>query len=408
MATVFAKRPPEAVQELEAMQQQERSGAGESRLSTEDFERLMREDIQREVISTRLKEGGMEAVAKGGGPSDEALVEDRYRARLEAWRVDDPSQWSRYETPGSRWEIARVCTRTESVFAGHKWSLKELPVVGTLTTGQVTARTQRSSTGTPMILIDNGFFKFAGIMSQLAVFSSYDAKVRGGFTQGTLQLVSDLTATQTVLNTCLYTYPRATPPEFRANVENLQDAICLFVLSHEYAHLSAGDLDAHPLARPQGEEMLRVKEFEADIVGFATGVEAAEDTEAGIFAPFLFFAGLDLLARAAAAYQGQPIPPATSSPGDYPTPYERTVSLLDWLGTSSYVPQFVPQIRAASACYNIILSVWDQILAPFSAAREQLAQFDPAIHGPSRYPEADVQGVVTILWQYVLAHLRQA
>jgi hypothetical protein len=407
MATAIAKRPPEAVQELEAMQQQERAGAGEPMLSTEDFERLLRDDIQRELISARLKDGGLEAVVKAT-MSDEAVVEERYRARLNGWRVDDPSQWSRYETPASRSEIARICTRIESVFAKHNWNLKELPVVGTLTTGQVTARTQRSSAGTPMVLIDNGFFRFSGIMSQLAVFASYDAKVRGGFTEATLQLASDLAATQTVLNTCLYAYPRSTPPDFQTKVANLQDAISLFVLSHEYAHLSAGDLDAHPLTRQQQDETLRVKEFEADKAGFTTGVEAAQDAEAGVFAPFLFFAGLDLLARAAAAYKGQPAPPATSSPADYPTPYERTVSLLDWLGTTSYVPCFVTQIRAASACYNIILSAWDQILAPFWAAREQLSQFDPALHGPSRYPEADVQGVVTILWQHVLAHLRQA
>ena len=151
-----------------------------------------------------------------------------------------------------------------------------------------------------------------------------------------------------------------------------------------------------------------MKEFEADKVGFTTVVEAAQDARAGVFAPFLFFAGLDLLDRALAAYKSQPAQPESNSPADYPTPYERTRSLLTWLETTSYAARFGEQIRAASACYNIVLSAWDQILLPFSAAREQLSQFDPALHGPSRYPEADVFGVVTILWQYVLAHLRQA
>lgn len=404
MAAAVTKRSPEAVQELEAMQQQERTGAGEQMLVMEDFERLLREDIQREVISARLQQGGLEAAIEAAG-TEHAVVEERYQARLNAWRVDDPSQWSRYETPAARSQIARTCTRIETVFANHSLRLKELPVVGTLTTGQVTARTQKSSAGTPMILIDNGFFKFAGMMSQLAMFATYDAQVRGGFTEGTVQLVSDLAATQTVLNTCLYAHPRSTPPDFRDQVESLQDAVCLFVISHEYAHLAAGDLDAHPSTGKGPDDGLREKEFAADKIGFKTVMETAQDAEAGAFAAFLFLAGLDLLARAAAAYKGQPDPPATSPPGGYPTPYERTANLLNWLETSSYVPDFLPQIRGASACYNTVLSVWDEILVPFWAAREQLSQFDPALHGPSHYPEADAQGVVTILWLHVQAHL---
>ena len=407
MTLAIAKRPPEAVKELEAMQQKERAGAGEQVLSTEDFERLLRADIEGELISNRLKNGGLEAAIKAAG-SDEALVEETYRARLNAWRVDDPSQWSRYEPAATRSQIADICSRIESVFAKHKWALKEVPVVGTLTTGQVSAGTQRSSAGSPMVLIDNGFFRFSGIMSQLAVFARYDAKFRGGFHEATVQLVSDLAATQTVLNTCLYAYLRPTPPGFETNVADLQDAISLFVISHEYAHISAGDFDAHPLTRQQDETLRRTKEFEADKVGFITVVEAAHDAEPGLFAPFLFFAGLDLLTQAAAAYKGQSAPPATSSAADYPTPYERTVSLLAWLKTTSYATRFGEQLGEASAWYNIILSVWDLVLTPFSAARDQMSQFDPALHGQSHYPDADVNGVVSTLWQYVSAHLRQA
>ena len=51
MTLAIAKRPPEAVKELEAMQQKERAGAGEPVLSTEDFERLLRADIEGELIS---------------------------------------------------------------------------------------------------------------------------------------------------------------------------------------------------------------------------------------------------------------------------------------------------------------------------------------------------------------------
>jgi len=400
MTVTIGKRPPEAVKELEVMQQHERSGVGEPELTTEQFGRLLRESIEQELISDRLRTGGQDAAIRGAG-SDDARVEEIYQERLKVWRVDDPSQWSRYETPAARWAIGDACARIESVFAEHKRNLKEVPVVGTLTTGQTTACTQRSSAGTPIVLIDNGFFRFSGIMSQLAVFASYDAKFRGGFTEATLQLVSDLVATQIVLNTCLYAYIRSTPPNFQTTVADLQDAISLFVISHEYAHVSTGDFDAHPLTPQQPDETLRTKEFEADKVGFQTVVEAAKQSGAGVFAPFVFLAGQDLLDRAHAAYEGKAAQPESRSPGDYPTPYERTVSLLDWLGTTPYKDRFGAQIGEASACYNTILFVWDRILTPFWAAREQLSQFDPAVHGRSRYPQADAFEVVSILWRYV-------
>ena len=407
MANEFGKRPREAVQELEAMQQQERIGAGEPVLSTEDFARLLRDDIRRELVTAQLKEGGVEAAIEAA-ENVEAAVENKFKARMDAWHVDDESQWSRYEALGVRWGIANICTRIESAFARHTWSIEALPVVGTLTTGQVTARTQRSSAGVPMILIDNGFFKFSGMMSQLAVFARYDATVRGGFTEATLKLAADLAATQTVLNTCLYAYPRSTPPEFRTTVENLQDAISVFVLSHEYAHLLAGDLDAHPAMPPKQDMTLQAREFEADKIGFAIVLECARDAEAGVFGPFLFFAGLDLLARAGGAYQGQTAGTESSSVDEYPTPFERTRNLLGWIETMSYEPRFVGHVRAASACYNIILNVWDQILAPFGAAREQLSQFDPALHPGPYHPDAAAFGVVTVLWQHIVAHLGQA
>lgn len=406
-----ASRRPEAVRELEALQQQERKGAGEPMLTHEDFLRLLREDIQKELISDRLDSGGLAAVIEGAG-ADEELVEQIFAARLNKWRLDDPSQWSRYETPGSLFGIANVCARIETVFANHDWRLPELPAVGTLTTGQVSAVTQKTSIGAPLVLIDNGFFKFSGIMSQLAVFSSYDTQVRGHFSEGTYQLVSDLVATHTVLNTCLYVYPRKTPPEYQTHVANLVDALILFVISHEYAHITAGDLDAHPFKGSQSDSDLRSKEFEADKIGFITVVEATADTDttgSAVFGPFLYFAGLDLLSRAAAAYQGRAASyESTASPSEYPTSYERTVNLLDWLETSPYVPRFQDQIRVASACYNIILSVWDEILPVFWDARQELSAADPALHGPSpRLPEVDTQYVVGTLWSRVLAHLRQ-
>jgi hypothetical protein len=128
----------------------------------------------------------------------------------------------------------------------------------------------------------------------------------------------------------------------------------VFVLSHEYAHLLAGDLDAHPAMPPKQDMTLQAREFEADKIGFAIVLECARETEAGVFGPFLFFAGLDLLARAGGAYQGQTAGTESSSVDEYPTPFERTRNLLGWIETMSYEPRFVGHVRAASACYNII------------------------------------------------------
>jgi hypothetical protein len=112
---------------------------------------------------------------------------------------------------------------------------------------------------------------------------------------------------------------------------------------------------------------------------------------------------LDLLGQARAAYKDQ-LPPAKTTPAsDYPTPYERTISLLNWLQNSPYMAQFEEQLRKASRYYNVILFVWDQVQPAFRAARGQLAAFDPALHGASAYPEADAFGVVETLSRYLQA-----
>jgi hypothetical protein len=403
----MARRRPEAVRELEALQQDERKGAGEPELTVDDFLRLLREDVEMDLISARLESGGLEAQIQAI-PADKRLTEERVAALLKAWQVSDPSQWSRFETSGTRCGLADVCGRIEASFARHNRRLPEFPVVGTLTTGQVAAATQLGESGVPLVLINNGFFKFSGAMSQLAVFSSYDAQVKSGFTDATLKLVSDLAATQTVMNTCLYLYKRKTPPEVAPSVAEFQDAIIMFVISHEYAHVAAGDLDAHPLGHAHEQTSLRSKEFEADKVAFETTVEENADPESGVFGPFLYFAGLDLLDRAAAAYKGRPAPSPDTSPSEYPTPFERTVKLLEWLETTPYKQRFATQIRAAHMCYNTILFAWDEIMPALWDAREELSAFDTSIHGPSPYLDADVFGVVTTLWKYVLARRGQA
>src|SRR6185295_6583158 len=152
----------------------------------------------------------------------------------------------------------------------------------------------------------------------------YDFKVHGQFSDATLQLIADLAATHTVLNTCLYLFKRATPPQFARRVERFQRAISTFVIAHEFGHIFAGDLNAHPATTPSNEGTRRAKEFDADKFGFIAAIESSEEGADAVFGPFLYFAGLSLLDRATAAYEGRLEVPATSHPDDYPAPNERS------------------------------------------------------------------------------------
>ena len=400
----LASRDLDAVRELERLQQAERIAAGEPRLSPDDFVRLLHEDVRLGIIRDALDRGGLSAAIAAVDPAL-PTERDRIAMHLAAWRLDEPGQWSQYETPATRWHLANYCARIEALFNRHNWHIPVAPAVGTLTSGQVSAGTQKTPKGAPLILIDNGFFKFSGMLAQAVLFTSYDANVKGAFSEAALQLVADLAATQTVLNTCLYIYPRTTPSEFMPQVAALQDAVALFVLGHEYGHLAAGDLDAHPLGREVGRESRHAQEFEADKVGFVTALEATDEqgmAGAGVFGAFIYFAGLDLLARAAAVYEDRP--PPELAPGEmsgYPTPFERTTHLLDWLEASAYAPQWHEQIRAASKAYNTLLFAWDLILPGFLAARDAMQQFEPGRQGRLLMPDAVVFGLVTTLWQHV-------
>jgi hypothetical protein len=114
----MARRRPEAVRELEALQQDERKGAGEPELTVDDFLRLLREDVEMDLISARLESGGLEAQIQAI-PADKRLEDERVAALLKAWQVNDPNQWSRFESPGIRCGLADVCGRIEASFARH-------------------------------------------------------------------------------------------------------------------------------------------------------------------------------------------------------------------------------------------------------------------------------------------------
>ena len=365
----------------------------------------MREDIKQRVVGNLLDAGGLDAVIEGVGDLD-ARADAEVDRLLKAWHIDEPERWSRYETPYCRWAITRACARVEEVFARQGWPLPEVPVVGTLTTGQVAALTQRTESGAPIVLIDNGFFKFTGTIGQLAFLAQPEAQALRPFREATLQLMSDLVATQTVQKTCLYLYSRPMPKgPMAADVDALQDAMTLFVLGHEYAHISKGHLDAHPRSGPQSDNTLRDREFAADRVGFVAAIHAAASVGAGAFAAFLYFCGLDLVVRAQAAYRGRVPVIETASPDQYPTPFERTVELLNWIDLRA---ELANNVRAAAheaaARYNAILFVWDRVHPVFAALRQELAQYDPARIGNAPVlREAVTYGLVRTLWQAVRA-----
>jgi hypothetical protein len=400
----LGRRRPEAVRELELLQQQERVAVGEPALAPEQFRNILREDVLQRLVGEQLDAGGLDAFIAGAGDLD-ARADAEVAHLLQVWHVDEPDQWSRFETPATRWAIARTCARVEEVFARQGWQLSEVPVVGTLTTGQVAAVTQRTASGAPILLIDNGFFRFSGTISQLAVLT-YDPRFRTLFADATLQLVSDLVATQTVLRTCLYLYHRPTPAEVRAEVDSFQDAVTLFLLGHEYAHISRGDLDAHPQSGPKPDATLRAREFAADRAGFIVALQAASGA-AGAAGPFLYFCGLDLVARAEAAYRGKPPVIETTSPDQYPTPFERTIKLLEWIDSRAKLASARAAAHDAAARYNTILFVWDRVHPVFAALRHELAQYDPArIGNEPVLPEVATFGLVSQLWQAVRAATR--
>jgi hypothetical protein len=402
MELTLGRRSPQAVQELEQLQQMERSTAGESPLTTEGVLRLLRDDVHSALISSRLEQGGLAAVV-ANADDDERIIDERVKALCAKWNLDDPTQWSRFEPVGIRKGIAELCARVEKVFATHNWELPEFPVVGTLTTGQVSAVTQKGNTGAPLILVDNGFFKFAGVLAQLAVLAPSEFKTPGPVNAAMLQLVADLVATHTVLNTCLYLFKRPTPAQFAGRVERLHHAICAFVIGHEFGHIFAGDLNAHPVT-PLDDRTRRAKEIDADKFGFVAAIESSEDGTEAVFGPFLYLTGLALLDGATAAFEGrEEMPMTTADDGDYPTPYERIMHLFDWIATMKFPPDFAAAVQAAADCCNAIQTAWKQVLPAFLDARDELAAYKPNARGPVMLPDARTFAVVSILWQHVLA-----
>jgi hypothetical protein len=397
-----APRNPETVRMLEQLQQNERAQAGEPELTREEFVRCLRDDIARGIIKEGLDAGGRDAAIRASG--NDVDIDRRVARALETFALDDASQWSRYETPTTRWLIADICSRVETAISQRGWKLPDVPVVGTFTTGQITASTQLAENGGSLVLIDNGFFTFAHVLAQLVVFGSHDVQYRGDLTDGTVQLLSNLVATHVVAGTCLYLYRRATPAAVENLVAAYRDAIGVFVIAHEYAHVLHGDIDPHP--RGGTSRSVHEAEYAADARALEIGVTATQTfgiDGAGVLGPFLFLAATEVMAQATAVYRGNS-PPAPAGTA-YPTPFERLQALAKWSSPPNPLSQrLAVQLRTTPQLSHLLFRIWDIIAPALAEARSDLAQFEPVLGAPIP-PEVYSHGAVSALWSRVCARI---
>ena len=405
---MLRKRNPAAVQVLEDLQQQERMFQGNSPITDELVIKTLREGLMQRAL---LRLDPSEMIA--GYEAAEQLVEQQLAEILERTNVTDPEQWSRYEEPFTRIQIGRVCEQVEAAFARRGWVLPELPVVGTLSTGQIAAQVQPATDDTVVILIDNAFFKFAGVMSQLCLWSEIEAQSGVPFTEASLQALADLVSTHAFLHSCLYMNPRASPQDQAVIVDLLQHAVMVFVLAHEYAHIAAADIWAHHNdGREDAPIDLRARELEADRKAALTVVEvidaaAAErglgGTGPGIMAPFIFLAGLDILTRAEDAVAGKEPAMESVSPELFPTCYERTKALLELCESDPDLQPVAQQARMAARSYLRLFKLYQRMHRLVIDAREEFGPLKVDTFGTPTNPGYIVPSVIGDFWDRVWA-----
>lgn len=392
------KRNPAAVRVLEDLQQRERESRGETPITDEMVIDTLRHDLLKKALQRMSPSEMIE-----GSTAAMPMVEKQLAELLERADVTDPEQWSRYEHPQARVHIARVCEQIETVFERRGWVLPQLPVVGTLATGQIAAQVQPAADDAALVLIDNGFFKFAGVMSQLCLFSALE---EDGVSEATLQALADMVSTHAFLGSCLYMNPRTTPASRAVTVDMLQHAATVFVIAHEYAHFAAGDLCA-----VDGDN-LRARELEADrkaalTVHEATDAEARErglgNAGPGIMGPFIFLAGLDILSRAEDAVAGVTPVIESGSPQERPTPYERAVALLTLCESDPELQPVIHQARVVSGSYLRLFQLYQRMHPLVIGVREELGLPDPRELGTPANPGYTVSAIITYFWDRVRA-----
>ena len=438
MSDELRRRPVGAIKALERMQREERQAAGPP-LPQMDNQAVVIEALRRVTPAAASRwakpdgdaayEAFLDSIRADLATSVDPEVQQRMQADSQRFHLDEADQWSSFESPVMKWRIADSCGRIEAAIRRYEhvgwrdfkarviidddrsWTLSELPAVGTLNTGQVMATSTRAQTGEMIILLDNGLFEFAHMLAQLGVMAFHEADSDGTFSEATLQLVSDIVVSQTVIGTCAGAHKRKTPPVYEVNVRALEDAIVTFVVAHEYAHLLNRDFDMHP---PSGKSTgtaavtdLRAKELAADAKGLRITMSAAVTTQfeaAPVWGPVLYLAGLDMLGRAEAAYNHRALEPESQRASEFPKPLDRMMNLLGMIEQQPLADVFGNAMRVAGQAYNHVLFALDIVQPALWTACGKLREYESAnLSDPEQVEFRRLLAELT-LWSQITGH----
>lgn len=439
----LAPRPIEALRALEDLQERERRGV-EGDVPWRGYSESMRETVSRQMIgdalgalpADQLPEDfasitpeflGQVVAATGSAPlADAARIAEA--TRQESAMGQQPEQWSRFEHPVASSILMNIATRIEDAIAAfamprHRqsipiqiladdlpWSLpdQQRPAIGTLATGQFTATSQLAAGDRVVVLVENGLFPLARTLAQVGVLGYQESKESGRLSEPTVQSISDAAASYATLGHSLGVPVRPTPPALRPYVAAVEDAILVFVLAHEYAHILNGDLNAHPLGEPAGRQRgNHAKEYLADMAGMRITMAATSHSPAvggaALWGPMLFLAGLDVFLRADAAMRHE-APLVENDPAG-PTPFERANNLRRAVAQSQLIGTFKDALQAGLGAFQAVLFAWDIVMPALWEMSEELSALvggDP----PSGY-EAEMLQLTAIsrLWAKVRPRL---
>ena len=419
---------------LEELQESERRGV-EGDIAFRGWSESMEGALQKQMIGEALDEIPADDLRTGFLSSNQehiaAIVDTALSAPLDdAHRIvetaseqsamrQQPEQWSRYEHPGASNILLDIATRIEHVIgrfassgenqsipiqllAGDlSWTLTDhhRPAIGTLSTGQFTATTQTTADDSVVILVENGLFPLARSLAQVGLIGYQEVIETGQLSEPTVQAISDAAATYVAMGHTADLPVRDTPPALHPYVAAVEDAILVFVLAHEYAHILNGDLSTHPLGqsadRQPGDEG---KEILADSTGLRITLAACQAPGmggAGLWGSLLFLAGMDVLLRADSAAR-QEAPVVENDPAG-PTPFERARSIAAAVERSDLNDVFGDALGAGLNAFQVVLFAWDIVMP---SVWEMGDEVDRGAQG-ERLPEMEHLFALRRLWQDV-------
>jgi hypothetical protein len=439
----LAPRPIEALRALEDLQERERRGV-EGDVPWRGHSGSMRDAVHRQMIGDALR-----AIPANQVPADFASISPEYleqtakatssvplddadriadAARQQSAMGQQPEQWSRFEHPVASSILMSIAARIEDAIAAfamprHRqslpiqiladdlpWSLPDpqRPAIGTLATGQFAATSQLAAGDRVVVLVENGLFPLARTLAQVGVLGFQESQGSGRLSEPTVQSISDVAASYVTLGHPMGVPTRRTPPALHPYVAAVEDAILVFVLAHEYAHILNGDLAAHPLGegagRPRGTH---AKEYRADVAGMRITMAATNPSAAvggaALWGPLLFLAGLDVLLRADAAMRHE-APVLENDPAG-PTPFERADNLRLAVAESELIGAYEQALPAGLGAFQAVLFAWDIVMPALwemSGELSALAGGDP----PSGYLAEMLQlTAISGLWAKVRPRL---